>query len=414
VKQLTAKVLTFASSKYSDLLPLWWKLSRKQLLEVELDVVCLDEQTRVICGSLDGVRSVGMDYLAFDPDDRHQFWINRLRTIIDLSEGSHLVVHSDLDAFWRKPALELLEAETFHFAFSIDHAMPNEIVEKWGFILCCGFFGFRPGPASDQLLAAWLKQAEIYLDDQIALNHLLNDLDLEWSDGVMKGYPCKRGIVRMQDQEIRVLALPWQLFPRQHPMLETNAAVVVHPYWERRFHHSFVETYNALSAGTGTLEPMAFPPFPNQGEWRVRDWAMLNVFDQLATTSNLTDDQLRHYGVLCYRFGRSGEGVRILDELRAAGYQDEFLLMDLVEATGASDMPRSNELLKQAIKSSRVLKIIRKLERIARQRRRYDVCALAAAQIAKLVFSGRLLQKLVVQKVRDVSISLRRSKKVNI
>lgn len=346
------KVVTFSSSGYADLLDLWARQSIRHI-DGAVTVVCLDDGARKVATLLSGVEVYDGPELNFDPTDRGAFWIKRLRTISALSKGTDLLIHSDLDAFWLKSPLEIFRNEDFDFAFSIDYALPNEIVAKWGFILCCGLFGFRPGAPAEEFMSAWLDEVERCFDDQISVNMLLDRLGIVWKDVEWQGHPCKSGQVVLNGRKIKFLALPWKLFPRQHPMMETSDAMIAHPFWERRFHKSFVQTYSLIQAKFDGLPPYDLPPFMGHKKWRARDWAFLNILEGVEDFSQLSVDQKRHLSVLCYRFSKYSKSVSLLKDLEGEGYRDDFFDAEMVEALFANgEFDAARLRLWSAIRSS--------------------------------------------------------------
>jgi hypothetical protein len=402
------KVVTFSSHGYADLLVLWAKQSVNNI-DGTTALVCLDEPTTRVAADLPGLELHGGANLTFDPKDRQTFWINRLKTILSQSEGTDMAVHSDLDAFWLKPAIPLLEGQDFDMAFSIDYALPNEIVKKWGFILCCGFFAFRPNPRTNLLTARWLAETQKYFDDQIAINRLLDSLNVTWSDIDIQGLPARRGVVRIDDQDIKLIALPWTLFPRQHPMMESPQAIVAHPYWERRFHKSFVETYTAIRETFDGLPPFDLPEFPGHSVWRPRDWAFLHILEDMATRGPLSDEQNRHLAVLSYRFGRSDRAVAILEDLIAKGHTDDFIHLDIVEATAASgDLNKSKTLLLMYVRHIRQMGVLRRCAMLGLKRGRLDILLAYSIQAASVIVQDNIVLKLAKHKLRDLGIFMRR------
>lgn len=401
-------VITFASSGYVDLLQLWVAQSVPNAAVVPI-IVCLDRATEEIARTLPGLQIYGGENLDFDPSDRQLFWINRLLTIIQLGRGADLTIHSDLDAFWLTPVIPLLEPEPFDFAFSIDFALPNEIKEKWGFILCCGFFAYRPGGAADAFLDRWLQEAKRYFDDQISVNRLLDSLDVKWNDHVFQGQVCKKAEVLVDGYRVRFVALPWAMFVRRHPMSETADAVMAHPFWERRFHRSFVQSYGLVRKITGTLPPLDLPPYPGNSHWRDYDWKFLHVLNWIANRAVISTEQKHHLGVLSTRFGDPARAIKLFAEIAPERAADTYFMMDFAEANWANgDRKSAARSLQEAIAATQDLTLLKKIAALARSWRITGLYLRTVVRIVIVTIESGRVRLVLTRKVRNGLVTLRR------
>jgi len=407
----SAKIVTFCSFNYADLLALWAEQSLSNI-EGQVAVVCLDDDTRAVTARWPNITPITVDHAFLDPSDRQTFWIKRLETLFNLQTGCNLLIHSDLDAFWLKPAVAELAKLEFDFVFSIDYALPNEIVKKWGFILCCGFFGFRPSARTALFEAVWKREVARYFDDQIAVNIALNGLDVHWSDVDILGHKGRRGTVVIEGQQLSFLALPWELFPRQHPMMMSADAIVAHPFWERRFHKSFVETYSFIREKTGTLPPMSFPDYPQGSPWRPRDWAFLHILEDLSRQSGLSDVQTHHLAVLSHRFGRNEQALALLSSLAGKAGKDAFFDIDYIEvcqALGRHDLTHAAYL--DGIRGTQSLHVLRRLVSLALREKDFGAALLGLIKAALKLRPGVVLKRTLTTKARNTLVFLRRQRR---
>jgi hypothetical protein len=407
----SAKIVTFCSFNYADVLALWAEQSLSNI-QGQIAVVCLDEKTKDVAARWPDITPVTVSHAFLDPSDRQTFWIKRLETLFSLQTGSDLLIHSDLDAFWLKPAVAELAKLDFDFVFSIDYALPNEIVKKWGFILCCGFFGFRPSPRTALFEAVWKREVARYFDDQIAVNVALDSLDMRWSDVGILGHTGRRGTVVIEGQPVNFLALPWELFPRQHPMMMSPSAIVAHPFWERRFHKSFVETYSFIQLRNGTLPPMTFPEYPKGSPWRPRDWAFLHILEDLSRRTALSDAQTHHLAVLSHRFGRDAQALVLLSSLAAKGGKDAFFDIDYIEvcqALGRRDLTHAAYLA--GIRDAQSLHVLRRLVSLALRDKDFAAAFRGLLKVALKLRPGAVLKRTLTTKARNTLVFLRRQRR---
>ncbi|MBU0481318.1 MAG: glycosyltransferase family 77 protein [Proteobacteria bacterium] len=97
-----------------------------------------------------------------------------------IDEGFN-VIFSDIDAFWIKNPLDLLERDTHDVAFQNIYLFPNEIVQLWGFAACSGFFFIRNTKAGKLLTSSAQRYVLENCDDQAAFNLALVQQGIRWS-----------------------------------------------------------------------------------------------------------------------------------------------------------------------------------------------------------------------------------------
>ncbi len=113
--------------------------------------------------------------------DLGKLWIHRIDVILELMEKGHDIIHSDADAIWLKDPLPYLNDLPQDMIFSQGTIWPPDVQEKWGFVLCCGFFLLRSNPKTLQFMRDLLKRVNKDKDDQVSCNRLLLEMGADWN-----------------------------------------------------------------------------------------------------------------------------------------------------------------------------------------------------------------------------------------
>jgi hypothetical protein len=170
-------VVSFADSSYLPLLRLW--LARLQQLNIaRVRVFCLDSITYEWCES----QRVAASRIRWSGDLR-ALWVQRIGVFRQLLAAGEEFIHSDIDAIWIKNPLQCGSASGCEqdLIFSQGTVWPPEIHDRWGFVLCCGWFWAKPSSATAAFFAALEPHVRASGDDQISVNRLLAELGAQWS-----------------------------------------------------------------------------------------------------------------------------------------------------------------------------------------------------------------------------------------
>jgi hypothetical protein len=165
-------------------------------------------------------------------------WLFRLEIFLALAAQGIDFIHSDLDAVWlADPQPECFADPALDVIFSQGTYHPEQAHGAWGFVLCCGLFALRAGPASVRFLAAVQARARTEGDDQAAANLVLLESGLTWSNDAdlyevqfaRRRMVCHHRMLRgrVERLDLSVGLLPQHRFSR----LPTSraGAVVKHP-----------------------------------------------------------------------------------------------------------------------------------------------------------------------------------------
>ncbi len=168
--------VVFADARYGAVLENWLRHAMRAGVAETL-VVALDAETEAACRGRPGLGVLGLRHAG----TLASLWALRLRLFAVLTRAGVGFVHSDADAVWvadPRPALAALPGD---LVFSLGTVWPSAAHVAWGFVLCCGLFAARPGPAVAAFLDGLAAEAEAgQPDDQVLLNHRLLAAGTTW------------------------------------------------------------------------------------------------------------------------------------------------------------------------------------------------------------------------------------------
>jgi hypothetical protein len=214
-------VVAFSDSKYLPVLLNWLvaidRLGLRNYLIVSLDEPIHDFLAErgfpTVFDRLDGPLS--------------DLWRLRLTALRRLCAHGVDVIHSDIDAVWlRDPIPGYFSQQADDLVISQGTVWPYDIVEKQGFVLCCGLFYLRGNQASLALLDEVLRDIAATNDDQISLNRLVS-ASVEWNRQLTNPYQftfqgyrmtCSEAPIRGRCRRtgLTVTLMPHHLFQRLH------------------------------------------------------------------------------------------------------------------------------------------------------------------------------------------------------
>ena len=170
------KIVTFCNADYVNLAVPWVRnLERtgvRDYVVAATDEIAQAELTK------QGVNTRLVNGV-FSKDQKYVF-TSRLNVIHQYLKDGVDVVHSDLDAIWKRNILPELDDPGVDLYMSQGTVLPQEHFEKHGFVLCCGFYYAKSNERVVNFFTALLKFIDERRErnDQRALNLLL--LDTEW------------------------------------------------------------------------------------------------------------------------------------------------------------------------------------------------------------------------------------------
>jgi hypothetical protein len=214
--------IVVATDTYAHLLDNWIchveALGIERYLIVALDQPLMDRLSRT------GIGSARCDWDGTYPD----FLLQRVLVWEFLARHEVDFVQTDMDAIWlRNPIPEFFAGSRFDVLGSEGTFHPVEMLDRWGFVLCTGFFHARPTTGTKKLLSAMRSRGDwvAATDCQYALNFMLDELGTAWHDAGLQSYrltfrghdfTCYDGILRgtCDALGLSIGMLPHQLFQR--------------------------------------------------------------------------------------------------------------------------------------------------------------------------------------------------------
>jgi hypothetical protein len=179
-------VIAFLSDSYYPLFDLWYRLFRKHNLDNYL-IFALDERCFKRL-KMNGINAFQLDL------DKAQFskgnlWVLRIEVLRELVRSGLHVIHTDVDAFWLRNAVDAfgIQDQSSHLIISRDAGVPKEAKELWGFTMCCGLYLLRSNSVTVRFVDDYLARVREVRDDQRALNYMLLEGKVLWSPNEMDG-----------------------------------------------------------------------------------------------------------------------------------------------------------------------------------------------------------------------------------
>ncbi len=222
-------ILVFANYDYRHVLNVWLNSIKKCgvtnyliiSLDREMQQYLTDNKTQTHLYNID--------------NDFAEIMIHRTEFILKVLNLGFNVIHSDADAIWCKdPQSDYFNFNQYDMVFSQGTIFPPEIHDKWGFVLCGGLYGIKPGKKTRQLIEKVLKDVRISKNDQRSFNRVLYDKNINWQTKKTyslsfrgRSVKCAESITQGASEEFKIALLPHKLFQR----LEENAEYIYIKHW---------------------------------------------------------------------------------------------------------------------------------------------------------------------------------------
>lgn len=160
-------VLTFTDKNFLPIFNIFYYHFERHGLD-NLLVISLDQYTYEAMTYM-GVRTILIEY---DLTDKYLFWKFRLDIINQIFKHSRKnILHTDVDCLWFKNILvELRKLQDYDLVGHIAYGHPRQIVEKIGFVMCCGLYYLKYNNKNCGLIDKIMAQDISYVDDQVYFN----------------------------------------------------------------------------------------------------------------------------------------------------------------------------------------------------------------------------------------------------
>lgn len=301
-------IITFVNESYSNIL-LNWVAALKKIDITKYLVISLDENIYKICEK-NNIKTCLIDF-NIKLNGLNKLWVFRMGIFELILSYGYSFIHSDVDAIWLKNPIndfilnnkyckeneikndvknvyeeilketkvisisddyvatfiynndslvksnnekdknidleELIKDESPDMIFSQGTVFPQEILLKWNFILCCGFFYIKSNNKTRRIFLELIEYIKNINDDQKAVNmYFYEKLNIKWDKTKMRNedkymvelnmmrkpnvFECFRkelyGIGKINNERVIVKVLPHHLFQRIY--MEEEPAYVRH------------------------------------------------------------------------------------------------------------------------------------------------------------------------------------------
>ena len=173
--------LIAVSERHFDLFGLWLEQARRHLAGRVVGMALDTASVGRLGTALDGFVLDLSPYLCFDAAgvmadrSKNALWMLRVYVVSALVARGHRVISIDLDAVAVGDVDAMLRGfPEADIAAQQDYSIPVDVARQLGFVLCCGFMVFYPTPATQSFLIRYVHETTLELDDQLAINHMLN------------------------------------------------------------------------------------------------------------------------------------------------------------------------------------------------------------------------------------------------
>ena len=221
--------VVFANAPYTAILTNWLSHARAAgasnilIMALDLETLAFAERMQAECVLLPAIAS------------RKDLWLLRIEVFAALACAGVDFIHSDADAIWLLSPYDRIFAAGVDLVFSQGTRWPPDIVERWGFVLCCGLFAARANAGTAAFFDTVRRRMLVDADDQAAINRGLHDDAIVWQPGTngeqreWNGRPFEifPEIRVGRTAQVSVALLPHRQFPRL-PEVPADA-IVCHP-----------------------------------------------------------------------------------------------------------------------------------------------------------------------------------------
>lgn len=357
--QQIPKIVASVNAPYMRLLQLWLAQSAPHL-RGDLEVGCMDNVSFEQCLALNRVTPTALPQLEISQDSRHSLLVRHMTFFRGFLDAGHDILHTDIDAFWQCSPWPLLDDHPDDIVCSVEYGIPRDLVGKWGFVLCAGFYRARATPATRAFFARWQERLEYHSREQIAFNQLLASLNPVWEPAEIYGLNGHRCHVEIEGHRLSVLAIPYGAVARDLPCISPEAAVA-HPYFERPFFTSHVELLEYILRETGSVNGYVVSVEEMAGVEGLgpRDAASLCALRWRLAASPASGPNWTHLGCLQLRRGDRSGAAASFEQAMVHGVADPNTQLALaLGLKQLGDAGRAREVLRRLAAHDRLEALI--------------------------------------------------------
>jgi len=227
-------IIVFANYQYKKILDNWLFAIQKNKIKNFL-IISLDKEL------FNYLKKNDIQTYYFKTEiNLKELWINRIILLKQILNLGYNFIHSDADAIWLKDPLgKFFYNLNYDVIFSEGTVWPSNIHAKWGFVLCCGFFGIKSNIATRKLLDDVYHDVNNSGDDQVSFNNIIQQHGTKWKidenyELIFKGksFICSKKIIYGNNPYYKVALLPHYLFQRVNE--DTKTVYIKHLISEKK------------------------------------------------------------------------------------------------------------------------------------------------------------------------------------
>ena len=136
---------------------------------------------------------------------KREIWGGRPAIVREIIASGTNVMQTDIDAFWLKNITDIVYNSPHDLSISIAYGIPKEIVQKWGFTLCCGFYFLRSNARTKAFLdeSEFTSRSQKVGSDQSGMNWTLFNNGITWS---LQESTNNQGYLKKYDMQIEAIS----------------------------------------------------------------------------------------------------------------------------------------------------------------------------------------------------------------
>ncbi|WP_170265722.1 putative nucleotide-diphospho-sugar transferase [Thiohalocapsa marina] len=243
-------IVTQVAYNYFPIFEIWHRnmlrLGIENILLIALDPLTA-ERARLM-----GIRYWYLPIFAFQKSARRLIWTETLKVRRKVLDAGVSYLHSDADAIWLKDVRQIVLSQDADFVTSIADGAPKNALDRWGFVMCLGFYLCRSNTRTKGVYDQYIKMCDHLGHDQNSLNQIFLDAGFNW-------VPDKNGYKHGSGPGIDVSAtiLPERIVSRPRTLHEKIDTGVLHPVLSARTIREKIEILDNFGIDVGKSREMA-------------------------------------------------------------------------------------------------------------------------------------------------------------
>ena len=215
-------IITQVAYNYYPIFDVWYgnmrKLGITNILLIALDPLTLAR------ARAEGIACWYLPIFGFQKSVRRLIWTQTLKIRRDILNTGVNYLHSDADAIWLKDVRESVFRHQTDFVTSRARGTPPSAMEKWGFVMCLGFYYCRSNDKTRAFYDTYIEYSAQLGHDQNGLNQLFLDSAIDWH--TLKDQSIHGNIPAL---DLTVTVIPETIVARPVDLLQPLITSVIHP-----------------------------------------------------------------------------------------------------------------------------------------------------------------------------------------